>query len=152
MFRPSMVVFYPFQKVKKTKLSMFLVLIELVKPKSHVKCGRRGVIELRFGQSHRSKCENSLTYIKMLYISCIYCMIYVSIHFPSIFPCFSQPFSLLSCFSQPFSLLFLIKMLSLNHLSAFWNRRRYYETYIRYVTLGIICLHSRYCCLYKNRW
>jgi len=142
MFRPSMVGFYPFQKVKKTKLSMFLVLIVLVKPKSHVKCGRRGVIELRFGQSHRSKCENSLTYIKMLYISCIYCMIYVPIHSPFLFP----------CFSQPFSLLFLIEMLSLNHLSAFWNRRRYYETYIRYVTLGIICLHSRYCCLYKNRW
>lgn len=100
-----------------------------------------GVIQLGFGQSHRTKCENSLTYIKMLYISCIYCMIYMSIHSSSLFP----------CFSPPFSLSFLTEMLSLNHLSAFWNRRRYYETYIRYVTLGIICLHRRYFCLYKTR-
>lgn len=78
--------------------------------------------------------KNAVYILYILYDICVY-------HSSSLFP----------CFSPPFSLSFLTEMLSLNHLSAFWNRRRYYETYIRYVTLGIICLHSRYFCLYKTR-
>jgi hypothetical protein len=40
----------------------------------------------------------------------------------SLFPLFSPPILLPN------------KMLSLNHLSAFLDKRRYYETYVRYVT------------------
>lgn len=55
----------------------------------------------------------------------------------------SPAFSL--CSLLPFS--FLTKMLSLNHPSAFLDRRRYYETYVRYVVfLGLapaVCLNSK---------
>lgn len=45
---------------------------------------------------------------------------------------------LLSLCSLPLPFSFLTKMLSLNHSSAFLDRRRYYETYVRYVvSLGL---------------
>ena len=59
-------------------------------------------------------------YMRMLYMLHILYDIYVT---PSL------PFSL--CSLLPSSL--LTKMLSLNHASAFLDRRRYYETYVRYV-------------------
>lgn len=74
------------------------------------------------------------TYIWECCIWFIYCMIYMS-HFLHPFLCFLLPFS------------FLTKMLSLNHPSAFLDRRRYYETYVRYVVfLGLapaVCLNSK---------
>lgn len=59
-------------------------------------------------------------YMRMLYMIHILYDIYVTL---------SPPFSL--CFLLPYS--FLTEMLSLNHPSAFLDRRRYYETYVRYV-------------------
>lgn len=64
--------------------------------------------------------SSSYIYMRMLYMIHILCDIYVTL---------SPAFSLSSLL--PYS--FLTKMLSLNHSSAFLDRRRYYETYVRYV-------------------
>ena len=75
--------------------------------------------------------SSSYIYMRMLYMFHILYDIYVML---------SLPFSL--CSLLLFS--FLTKMLSLNHPSALWDRRRYYETYVRYVAfLGLapaVCL------------
>lgn len=63
-------------------------------------------------------------YIWRCCICFIYCMIYMSLFLHAVAP---PSFSLLT------------KMLSLNHPSAFFDRRRYYETYVRYVVfLGLV--------------
>lgn len=84
---------------------------------------------------HHHTLSSSYIYMRMLYMFHILYDIYVTL---------SPPFSL--CFlPRPFS--FLTKMLSLNHPSAFLDRRRYYETYVRYVVfLGLapaVCLNSK---------
>lgn len=58
----------------------------------------------------------------------------VSYMFPFHLPCVFSPFSL--------SFSFLTKILSLNHLSAFWSRRRYFETYVRYVSMFLTARHQ----------
>lgn len=67
--------------------------------------------------------SSSYIYMRMLYMLHILYDIYVRL---------SPPFSFCSL-PLPFS--FLTKMLSLNHPSAFLDRRRYYETYVRYVVI-----------------
>lgn len=75
---------------------------------------------------HHHALSSSYIYMRMLYMFHILYDIYVML-----FP----PFSLCSLL-LPFS--FLTKMLSLDHPSAFLDRRRYYETYVRYVVfLGL---------------
>lgn len=91
--------------------------------------------------------SSSYIYMRMLYMIHILYDIYVTL---------SPPFSL--CSLLPFS--FLTKMLSLNHPSAFLDRRRYYETYVRYVVfLGLapaVCLNrkrsSLFLCLFVSFW
>lgn len=73
--------------------------------------------------------------MRMLYMFHILYDIYVIL---------SPPFSLCSLL-LPFS--FLTELLSLDHPSAFLDRRRYYETYVRYVVfLGLapaVCITSK---------
>ncbi len=86
------------------------------------------------GVGIRHHALSSCIYMRMLYMIHILYNIYVRL---------SPPFSL--CSLLPFS--FLTKMLSLNHPSAFLDRRRYYETYVRYVVfLGLapaVCLNRK---------
>ncbi len=130
MFRPSIIIFYQLHKVKP-KCPLFFVLIYLVKPhnaKSNHTWGTEGVF---FNSGLDKAIEPSVKTASHIWKCCIYHVYTVWYMCPSI------PLSYSSFPHLSLSLSFLTEMLSLNHLSAFWNRRRYYETYIRYVTLGI---------------